>query len=317
MKTSKIVIYLFAVFTIVSCKKDNLESIENKSNPYSCAYSIIVNQNKVLISGYLSTDSKLRSKYWIDSSSADSVAFINSIDNGITYKEPVDELFRKVIIHKTLNGELDVYKFNQGTMFKDEGIFYYINNEIVRMETSAPGTIASVCFLGDKPFFAGYFSEKGYYESGETFFPKTPFFWDGNSSLIYLPLPDGVFFGGINCVYVDEEVYYIGGLTDFPMYWKNNELVKLSNLYGEVQQIVVSESDVYAVGFYNKGNSNSTGHTACYWKNKELFELEDNAQAYGIYVDGSDIYISGASGNVPSQYKACYWKNGIKTYLLN
>lgn len=27
-------------------------------------------------------------------------------------------------------------------------------------------------------------------------------------------------------------MYYIGGLTDFPMYWKNNELVKLSNLYG-------------------------------------------------------------------------------------
>lgn len=317
MKTTKIVIYLLAIFSIVSCKNDNLESIENTRNPSSCAFSIIVNQNKVLVSGYLNTDSELSSKYWIDSSNADSVTFISSMDNGSTYKGSVDELFRKIYVHKTLNGKMDVYKFDQGSTVDDGKIIYYKNNEIVRMETSATGTIASVCFLNDKPFFAGYFSEKGYSEAGETFFPKTPFFWDGNSTLINLPLPDDVFFRGISCVYVDEEEYYTGGLMDFPVYWENKELVKLSTLYGEVHQIIVSESDVYAVGFYNKSNSNSTGHTACYWKNKELFELEDNAQAYGIYVDGNDIYISGATGNVPSQYKACYWKNGIRTDLLN
>ena len=317
MKITKNVICLLAIFTIVSCTKDNLESIENARKPYSCAFSIIVNQNKVLVSGYLNADSEFSSKYWIDSSNADSVTFINSIDNGSTYKEPVDELYRKVSIYKTLNGEKDVYKFDQGSFFDDGKIFYYKDNEIARMDTSATGTIASVCFFNDKPFFAGYFSEKGYDEAGETLFPKTPFFWDGNSTLINLPLPDDVFFRGISCVYADEEEYYTGGLIGFPMYWENTEPVRLSTLYGEVHQIIVSGADVYAVGFYNKSNSNSTGHTACYWKNKELFELEDNAQAYGICVDGNDIYISGATGRVPSQYKACYWKNGIRTDLPN
>lgn len=317
MKTTKILIYLLVIVIIVSCTKDNLESVENTRNPYSCAFSIIVNQNKVLVSGYVNTDLEFRTKYWIDSLNTDSVTFISSLDNGSTYKEAVDEAYRRVSVHKTLTGGDNVYKFDQGSFIDDGKIFYYKNNEIVRMDTLATGTITSVCFLNDKPFFAGYFSKKGYSEAGETLAPKTPFFWDGNSTLIHLPLPDDIFFQGISCVYVDEEEYYTGGLIGFPMYWKNSEPITLNTLYGEVHQIIVSESDVYAVGFYNKSNSNSTRHTACYWKNRELFELEDNAQAYGIYVDGNDIYVSGATGNVPSQYKACYWKNGIRTDLPN
>lgn len=317
MKTTKNVIYLLIIFVTVSCTKDNLESVENTSNQYSSAFSIIVNHDKVLVSGYVNTDPEFRTKYWIDSLNTDSVIFISSLDNGSTYKKPVDELYRKISVHKTLNGENDVYKFDQGSFIDDGKIFYYKNNEIVRMDTYATGTIASVCFLNDKPFFAGYFSEKGYSEAGETLVPKTPFFWDGNSTLINLPLPDNTFFKGISCVYVDEEDYYTGGLMNVPMYWKNTEPITLSTLYGEVHQIIVSESDVYAVGFYNKSNNNSTGHTACFWKNGELFELEDNAQGYGIYIDGNDVYVSGSTGNVPSLYKACYWKNGFRVDLPN
>ena len=318
MKTIKNLMYLLIIFMTVSCTEDNLESVENTRNPYSCAFSIIVNQNKVLVSGYVNTDSEFRTKYWIDSLNADPVTFINSLDNGSTYNEPIDELYRKVSVHKKLNGETDIYKFDQGSFIDDGKIFYYKNNEIVRMDTSATGTISSVCFfLNDKPFFAGYFSEIKGSEAGETLAPKTPFFWDGNSTLINLPLPEDVFFQGISCIYADEKDYYTGGLMSFPMYWKNTEPVTLSALYGEVRQITVSESDVYAVGFYNKNNSNSTGHTACYWKNGELFELENNAQAFGIYINGNDVYVSGSTGYVPSQYKACYWKNGVRTDLLN
>lgn len=317
MKTTKNVMCLLIIFMTVSCTKDNIGFEENTRNQYSCAFSIIANQNKVLVSGYLNTDSEFKTKYWIDSLNADSVTFISSLDNGSTYKEPVDELYRTVSVHKTLNGETDIYKFDQGSFIDDGKIFYYKNNEIVRMDTSATGTITSVCILNDKLFFAGYFSEKRYSETGEILSPKTPFFWDGNSTLINLPLPDDAFFQGISCVYVDKEDYYTGGLMGFPMYWKNTEPTTLSALYGEVHQVIVSESDVYAVGFYNKSNSNSTGHTACYWKNGELFELEDNAQAYGIYIDGNDIYVSGSTGYVPAQYKACYWKNGVRVNLPN
>ncbi|MDD2584832.1 MAG: hypothetical protein PHE99_07835, partial [Bacteroidales bacterium] len=117
-------------------------------------------------------------------------------------------------------------------------------------------------------------------------------------------------------IYVDKENNrYVGGLIGLPMYWKNSNPVILETLYGEVNQITVSGADVYAVGLYNKFNSNSTAHTACYWKNRERIDLEDNAQAYGIYIDGNDIYVAGSIGDVPARYKPCYWKNGIRVDL--
>ena len=101
------------------------------------------------------------------------------------------------------------------------------------------------------------------------------------------------------------------------MYWENVEPNVLNTLYGQVRQIVVSGTDVYAVGSYNKNNSNGTGHTASYWKNRVLHELEDDAQASGIFIDGTDIYVSGSIGRLPVEYKACYWKNGVRIDLPN
>ena len=99
------------------------------------------------------------------------------------------------------------------------------------------------------------------------------------------------------------------------MYWKNTDPVVLDKRFGEVWQITKSGSDIYAVGLINKYNSNSTGHTACFWKNGTLYELEDNAQAYGIFLDGNDIYVTGSVGKVPAHYRPCYWKNGVRVDL--
>jgi hypothetical protein len=317
MKTIKNLLLFFIVLTFLGCSEDNLEPAEKIKIQCSDAYYIIKNNDKLLLSGFVNTDYKIKTKYWIDSLSVDSITFINSLDNGNFYDVSFNKYSPIIYAHRTLNGEKDIYKFDEGFIVKDKKIFYYKNNEIIRMDTSAFGTITSVCFFNDKPYFAGYYSKIMYFEGGKGLSPKTPFFWDGNSILIDLPLPNVLFFKGISCIYVDEEDYYIGGLMDFPMFWKNTEIVKLSNLSGEVKQIIKSGSDVYAVGFYNKNNSNSTGHTACFWKNGELFELADDAQAHGIYIDGKDIYVSGSIGKVPVEYKACYWKNGVRVDLPN
>lgn len=319
MKTTKTLLLFLIVITFIGCSKDNIEPAENIK--CSEAYSIVKNNDKLLLSGYVNIDNKIRTKYWIDSLSVDSITFINSFNNGIIYNVsnvPGNNLSPVTYVHISLNGEKDIYNFDQGFVENDKKIFYYKNNDIIRMDTSALGTITSVSIFNDKPYFAGYFSIMRYAEAGnKVFLPKTPFFWNGTSTVIDLPLPDVFFFQGVSCIYVDEEGYYVGGLMDFPMYWKNAEVIKLGTLYGEVHKIIKSKSDVYAVGFYNKNNSNSTGHTACYWKNGELFELADNAQASGIYIDGNDVYVSGSIGEVPAQYKACYWKNGVRVDLPN
>ncbi|WP_157757624.1 hypothetical protein [Pseudalgibacter alginicilyticus] len=311
MKSTIYIYYLLIITLTCSCTNDHFEATKK----YSAAFSMNVNNNKVLVSGYVYTDNQWKAEYWVDSTNVDAVTYTSSLANGSIYNIPVDELSRKISVYKTLNGNQDIYKFDQGSLIDDGSVFYYKNNNMIKMDTTAIGTVTSVGFFNNNPIFSGYFGEITHNEAGESLSPKTPFLWNGDSLLIHLPLPEDATFQGINCVYFDSENYYTGGLMNVPMYWKNTTPITLSNLYGEVHQIIVSESDVYAVGFYNKSNSNSTGNTACYWKNEELFELEDNAQAYGIFIDGDDVYISGATGNIPPQYKACYWKNGVRVDL--
>ena len=184
------------------------------------------------------------------------------------------------------------------------------------MDTTAMGTVSSVFVSQGAEHFAGFFGKTLVGEGGESLSPTTPFYWDGISKPVTLLVPGESFFGGVSTVYAsDNDDIYVGGLMSFPMYWENSEVIVLNTLYGEVRQIKVSGTDVYAVGLYNKNNSNSTGHTACYWKNGELIELEDNARASGIFIHGNDIYIAGSVGRVPVDYKACYWKNGVRINL--
>lgn len=72
--------------------------------------------------------------------------------------------------------------------------------------------------------------------------------------------------------------------------------------------------DVYTVGF----ESNGTVTVAKYWKNKVAVSLTDgtkNAQALGICISGTDVYICGFEQNAAGKYVAKYWKNGTAVVL--
>lgn len=301
---------------IISCTNND----DDDSNPtvnvteISIAKSIFINNGKVLISGISNSNNNLATKFWINNAVTDSTTFLNSLKTGDLYLGSVDNLYRKTFIEKTSSTEADLYSLSQ-TPSMDNSVLYYKNNNPITTEISNPGVLSAINFLDGQPFFSGHISEETFSEAGQGFSPSIPFFWDANSSMVELPIPSELFFRGTSCVYVTEENFYVGGKTSFPMYWKNTEMIKLGDLFGEVNQIIISEGNIYAVGFYNKNNSNSTGHTACYWKNGELFELDDDAQANGIYIDGNDVYVCGSKGNFPAEYSACYWKNGSRVDL--
>lgn len=299
---------------LTGCEKN--DSPDGKG-PLAGGYSILVNNGNVLVSGVRSEDGRVSSKYWINGESAGQSAFNELVGNHMGYKEAVDEQFRTGYTYKDRQGEIQRFRFNQGSSVENGRIFYYENNSMVRMDNDSTGILSSVTFYDDKAVFAGSLGKLTATIAGSSFHFRSAFIWDGNSVLTELPLPKQTSsFHGVSAFYFNGPgEFYVAGRCDFPMYWKNTEPVVLDTRYGEVWQITKSGSDVYAAGLINKHNSNSTAHTACYWKNGVLHELEDGAQAYGIFIDGNDIYISGAVGNVPASYRPCYWKNGVRVDL--
>ena len=306
------ILILLVSFFLWSCNKNETDSVA--SDHLTEAYSIFMNQDHLLVSGYENSNNEFTTQYWLDGVETSADYFTENIDQGTVYQKSTGEFnSRTTFEYKNEEGELETYQFEPiGSLVEDGKIFYYKNSQKIAMDTTALGTISAFCMVDNKPCFAGIFGQMQGSEAGESLAPKTPFYWDGISTPEKLPIPNETYFKDISCMHISESNdVYIGGLIGQPMYWKNSEPVILNTLYGEVKQIITHGTDVYAVGFYNKSNSNSTGHTACYWKNSELVELDDNAQANGIYLDGEDVYVAGSTGRVPVEYQACYWKNGV------
>lgn len=305
---------LFALIGLASCKKDKQQPV---FYTLASGRSILVSNGNVLVTGFKSETQKFSTKYWINGEAADQAKFTALVPNQSGYREAVDEQFRQVYTYKDANGALQNYQFDQGSLLKNGKIFYYKNNTLINMATDSIGTVSQIAFHNGQSYFAGALGKIISSAPSDYLRPTTPFVWDGHSTMTLLPLPKQSFnFQGVSNLYLaSANETYVGGLCNVPMYWKNTEPVVLDERYGEIWQITKSGSDVYAVGLVNKYNSNSTGHTACYWKNGQLQELEDRAQAYGIFVDGQDVYVTGATGNVPIDYRPCYWKNGVRVDL--
>ncbi|WP_417359780.1 hypothetical protein [Galbibacter sp.] len=314
---SRLTLYFSAFIILIFTACDNGDDHNIKTLNTASGYSMIIADNTPIISGYGSQHNEFTSRFWIDTESVEENSFESIVNNQTLYRKAIDENFRINYVYKDSQGQNQYYQFDQGSLAETGRVFYYKNDFLTFMNNDSIGTVTTVGFYNDQPYFAGSFGEVSSQEAGNSFYPTIPFIWDGNDLITTLPLPDQTKnFQGINTIYVEStETTYVGGLCGIPMYWKNTTPVILDQRYGEVWQVTKSDEDIYAVGLINKHNSNSTGHTACYWKNGELHELEDNAQAYGIFIDGDDVYVSGAFGATPIDYKPCYWKNGVRVEL--
>lgn len=123
----------------------------------------------------------------------------------------------------------------------------------------------------------------------------------------------------------DENVVGISGYeinaagVKIAKYWKNGVATILSDGNYDVRatSVAVKNGDVYVVG---TEESPLAAPTAKYWKNGIATNItpRDFSFATDIFVDGTDIYVSG-SGNKPGGIRpsARYWKNGTPTVLTD
>lgn len=308
---SRFLALFLILFLLISCKKS-----DDKQEHLSKGLSIIVNEGHVAISGYRSFVGEVSTIYWLDGLKTDAATFIKNIPNGTFYRKAIDDKSRISFEYKNKSGAKESYQMDQGSFLLDPVMYYYKNNVKVKMNSDSVGVLRTMAMYNDKPLFAGMYGKLSENFGGSSLAIGKPFYWNGVSAPEELPLPSKGIFKEVTAIFQGSpNTIYIGGNCGFPVYWKNKELVVLDDRYGEVLQITQSNNDIYAVGLINKHQSNSTGHTACYWKNGVLHELEDNAQASGIYINGEDVYVTGSTGDVPVNYKPCFWKNGVRIDL--
>jgi len=120
---------------------------------------------------------------------------------------------------------------------------------------------------------------------------------------------------------------YVGGMEttgdltsdDNASYWDNDTLVTLPSK-GYITSIYASGGQLYSVGYETSVEKTSAIYYA--GNQKQTLALPSNAlssKATGVYVYGSDVYISGvydtAASTDPSLatgWITCYWKNGVR-----
>jgi len=155
---------------------------------------------------------------------------------------------------------------------------------------------------------------------------NVPVYWQ-NNKIFQLSRIDATCSGYANSIVVAGQDIHIAGTTflcdaegvaETPVaaYWKNGVRTDLERPAGyaldasEAQQVIVVNGDVYIAGYVTGHN----GPRPVYWLNGRLVYLNSipfggtRARASNIYVDGTDVYVSGAA-LFDTAYPV-YWKNG-------
>lgn len=143
----------------------------------------------------------------------------------------------------------------------------------------------------------------------------------------YPAFAEAICFSGNDIYIAGYENNATGGNT--VKYWKNGTPIVLGDpanpTAGEAFGIAVNNNDVYVVGWsVEKTVITPTNivfsDVAKVWKNGVLTRLTDPAtetgQATGVFLDGSNVYISGHKAKRSDiYYQATYWKNGVPVPL--
>jgi hypothetical protein len=158
-----------------------------------------------------------------------------------------------------------------------------------------------------------------------------PVYWQGANAVTELSRIDPSCNGYANTVVVSGQDTHIAGTTfvcsadlkvrtPVAAYWKNGQRTDLdrpvahSQSASEAQQVFLANGSVYIAGYVTGDN----GPAPVYWKDGEIVYLTDipndtQARASNIYVDGSDVYVTGAA--LSGSPHPIYWKNGKASVL--
>ena len=187
----------------------------------------------------------------------------------------------------------------------------------------------------------------GYYMNNDHYI--IPCFWKDGNSRTNLPVPNGGDGEVYDIAFMDGNMRYYGGYvlktsnfagyTPTAAYWRHTTRTNLPlggstmDIYGAIgNAITIDGEDIYVAGyrdwFGDTGQEGpSGGYTPQYWKNGDIYDLEEGMRtdfgtgaAYDIKIaDGNVIVVGEVPRDTLNSYSiesACVWVNGELNYLV-
>ncbi|MBV8390674.1 MAG: hypothetical protein JO080_12795 [Mucilaginibacter sp.] len=317
------VAFVFALFTLISCKKSNNEKPVQSHDIY-----VIGNDNNQPVYWKNGVETSLTTTY-------STLKFTVGYATGITFSGNdlyISGICAGVNISNTpvywKNGIIDTLQRPHGlatdaTSIVASGTDIYIGGGHVGYAIYSTPNNAVLWKNGKPTEFGGsaaeidnlFIAPDGIYSAGTDGDNGANYAtYYRNGTAIKLSSAIGVISTGI---YVDgNNVYVCGiendGFAQYAVYWKNGIETFLSSQISSCNAIYVSGGDIYVAGF-EKFNGETV---ATVWKNgiaTHLSSIESNCN--DIVVAGNDIYVVGTISKTPFYPEATIWKNGVATTL--
>jgi hypothetical protein len=325
MKKKHFLIAAFAILTALSCRKNDVKSVEIPKKLYvlSIENDGASERNFIRYSANgvsTSIGDGITTDYWaddLDVNGNDVYVLVKNynpnteIRTTVIYKNGVE--FQTVNTNNLQNFNCLVVKGNDiylgGTERASNQTYKLIlwKNGVLSDFTSGQNTsdrVYDIAVEGNDVYFAGQSETANGYQAT---------YWK-NGSATYLNPPNEED-GEIHRILVrGGDVFCSGMVNEKPTTWKNGVATQLTNAYGTCYGIAVDGNDVYAAG--SVANEAGNYHSV-YWKNGVMTTLTSPATSlggntFGIAVDKNDVYVVGSVRLTSGKYKAVYWKNGVE-----
>ena len=298
MKRFLPILILFLTIFLMQCEDETADQVQQSSS--SMTLDTLFEGKSVYISGFYSDSIQITpiACYWKDGGRID-------LDYG--WAEDI----------KVLNGDISI----SGRWTDETGwngsYCYWKNGARTDLQGGTDDLEVGAIFVDDGDV---YVAGTRIVDEGPFGTPIACYWKNGARTDLTTSEMDAMAYGiGVNNGDVYVTGWRIQNHTTLACYWKNGEINNLHGTayFGEGRDIAFKGNNVYISGHVDKTSTDSWN--ACYWRNGNRIDMARNtstgghvigSEAFGIFIDGSDIYLAGYNLIVNLNSVAVKWRNG-------
>ena len=346
----KTTIWLLTILFFCSCEKDQL--------PEDGIEELIPGRKIYVVGSSHNSSGHMTACYWVDGVRYElpggAWATDITVFNGDVYTSGTSESFNACYWINQVRyelpgsgGEAEAIAVDNDNVYVagwyDNGSCFWQNGQKIDLTINRDSQAFAIGVRNNGSVYIG-----GYYMNNDHYI--IPCFWKDGNNRTNLTVPNGGDGEVYDIAFMDGNMRYYGGYvlktsnfagyTPTAAYWRHTTRTNLPlggstmDIYGAIgNAITINGEDVYVAGyrdwFGDTGQEGpSGGYTPQYWKNGDIYDLEEGMRtdfgtgaAYDIKIVEGDIVVVGVAPrdtiNNISLESACIWLNGELKYLLD